>query len=178
MAGDIGTTAANNTLGVNGMVQVPLNLGFAETQDLLFHLSHFNTTKLNSNLLGEFKNLLALIQVLSAFVFKYGLITSTPDTDERRRFAQQSHEYLIEQVQRQTQAGAASMRLNFNHPVKELIWTSNQVYTDLRLTLNGHDRFAKQDEEYFHLDNHTITTQACSSPEFTRFAACIIFVIR
>jgi hypothetical protein len=45
------------------------------------------------------------------------------DTDERRRFAQVSHEYLIEQVQRQTAAGnVTKVKLNFNHPVKELIW--------------------------------------------------------
>ena len=47
------------------------------------------------------------------------------DTDERRRFAQQSHEYLIEQLQFQQQGSAAALttELNFNHPVKELIWT-------------------------------------------------------
>jgi hypothetical protein len=44
------------------------------------------------------------------------------DTDERRRFAQVSHEYLIEQVQRETATTSASQKLNFNHPVKELIW--------------------------------------------------------
>jgi hypothetical protein len=44
------------------------------------------------------------------------------DTDERRRFAQVSHEYLIEQVQRETGAMSTSQTLNFNHPVKELIW--------------------------------------------------------
>jgi hypothetical protein len=46
------------------------------------------------------------------------------DTDERRRFAQVSHEYLIEQLQH-TGADVASTtnhRLNFNHPVKELVW--------------------------------------------------------
>jgi hypothetical protein len=48
------------------------------------------------------------------------------DTDERRRFAQVSHEYLIEQVQQQT-GTRNTMELNFNHPVKELIWT---VQTD------------------------------------------------
>ena len=45
------------------------------------------------------------------------------DTDERRRFAQVSHEYLIEQLQREEGAMAATKKLNFNHPVKELIWT-------------------------------------------------------
>jgi len=50
------------------------------------------------------------------------------DTDERRRFAQVSHEYLIEQVQftgTETIAQGDSNKnitLNFNHPVKELIW--------------------------------------------------------
>jgi hypothetical protein len=50
------------------------------------------------------------------------------DTDERRRFAQVSHEYLIEQVQftgTETIASLSSNKnvtLNFNHPVKELIW--------------------------------------------------------
>jgi Major capsid protein N-terminus/Large eukaryotic DNA virus major capsid protein len=50
------------------------------------------------------------------------------DTDERRRFAQVSHEYLIEQVQftgSQTIPKGTSTQnitLNFNHPVKELIW--------------------------------------------------------
>jgi len=49
------------------------------------------------------------------------------DTEERRRFAQKGHEYLIEQVQHTggdsiTAAGASTIRLSFNHPVKELIW--------------------------------------------------------
>jgi len=45
------------------------------------------------------------------------------DTDERRRFAQVSHEYLIEQVQfTGSNTLKASNTLNFNHPVKELIW--------------------------------------------------------
>jgi len=79
------------------------------------------------------------------------------DTDERRRFAQVSHEYLIEQVQ--FQAGATdtvSTELNFNHPVKELIWTkgySNGVLETLggayQLKLNGHDRMSSRDTSYF-----------------------------
>jgi hypothetical protein len=48
------------------------------------------------------------------------------DTDERRRFAQVSHEYLIEQVQRDTFSGdKKSFDLKFNHPVKELIWVND-----------------------------------------------------
>lgn len=48
------------------------------------------------------------------------------DTDERRRFAQVSHEYLIEQLQftgdEAITASQIKMKLNFNHPCKELIW--------------------------------------------------------
>ena len=51
------------------------------------------------------------------------------DTDERRRFAQLSHEYLIEQLQftgTETLNGGATNRvkLNFNHPCKELVWVA------------------------------------------------------
>ena len=48
------------------------------------------------------------------------------DTDERRRFAQVSHEYLIEQLQftgdESTSNPNNKFKLNFNHPTKELIW--------------------------------------------------------
>jgi len=48
------------------------------------------------------------------------------DTDERRRFAQDSHEYLIEQLQYslpQTVTSAqARLDLTLNHPIKELVW--------------------------------------------------------
>lgn len=48
------------------------------------------------------------------------------DTDERRRFAQNPHEYLIQQLQftGDESVGSSSnkIKLNFNHPVKELIW--------------------------------------------------------
>jgi len=90
------------------------------------------------------------------------------DTDERRRFAQVSHEYLIEQLQYQTVSGATK-DLNFNHPVKELIWTgawpaaatnpsaasgvkvaaSITSGGNFQLKLNGHDRFAARDFTYF-----------------------------
>ena len=61
--------------------------------------------------------------------------------------------------------------MNFNHPVKELIWTDHNsaysasiddgsvAYNKAKLVLNGHDRFAYQPAEYFRLrqpyDRHT-----------------------
>jgi hypothetical protein len=101
------------------------------------------------------------------------------DTDERRRFAQQSHEYLIEQVQYQSSSYVTgtdttkAFDLHFNHPVKELIWQLSTTAREttlaggvpgdesthaaglslasgaLNLKLNGHDRFSTRDIRYF-----------------------------
>jgi hypothetical protein len=92
------------------------------------------------------------------------------DTDERKRFAQSQHELLIEQLQftgDETPSTNGSYRLNFNHPVKELVWvvnwakTGNKFYygedeTDetvesANLQLNGHDRFDEREGSYFRL---------------------------
>ena len=80
------------------------------------------------------------------------------DTDERRRFAQVSHEYLIEQVQYSNALAvngtSTQHELRFNHPVKELVWTIDNAGTDLTcntalLQLNGHDRFKRREGKYF-----------------------------
>lgn len=85
------------------------------------------------------------------------------DTDERRRFSQVSHEYLIEQlqVQKEKDASKVTFPLNLEHPVKELIWTtpkykhsdsSNHVNDKtIHIELNGHERFTPQHKEYFTL---------------------------
>jgi hypothetical protein len=109
------------------------------------------------------------------------------DTDERRRFAQLSHEYLIEQLQftgtdsiskSSDPTSMKSLRMNFNHPCKELIWvvhnnddkvywnnfssaggssasndylaSSNPVMRS-KIMLNGNDRFAERNGSYFTL---------------------------
>lgn len=57
------------------------------------------------------------------------------DTDERRRFAQVSHEYLIEQLQftgdESINSTTNKIKLNFNHPCKEIIWV---VQRDLNIS--------------------------------------------
>ena len=105
------------------------------------------------------------------------------DTDERRRFAQLSHEYLIEQLQFTgadsitggTTDSMKSIRMNFNHPCKELVWTikdttagvywnnyssavrgndhldSANPVTNAKIMLNGNDRFATRKGDYFTL---------------------------
>ena len=79
------------------------------------------------------------------------------DTDERRRFAQVSHEYLIEQVQftgKESVCGASaevlaandtitaataskSITLTFNHPVKALFWNGLDKGTATNLASGG-----------------------------------------
>ena len=102
------------------------------------------------------------------------------DTDERRKFAQTSHEYLIDQLQFTGQENVnktsqTKIKLNFNHPVKELVWvvysperTNSQYNIDVgtflttngvedganpvanaQLQFNGHDRFSVRDGRYF-----------------------------
>lgn len=100
------------------------------------------------------------------------------DTDERRRFAQLSHEYLIEQLQftgdESLKGRNERVKLNFNHPVKELIWVvtsgsdagewnkysvesadNDEVHLNpvsmAKLQLNGQDRFAERSGDYFNL---------------------------
>lgn len=56
------------------------------------------------------------------------------DSEERRRFAQVGHEYLIEQLQftgeESVQNQTGKYKLDFNHPTKELIWAvKNGNYT-------------------------------------------------
>ena len=161
MCGAVGTSVATNTLGGQtgtGMVQVPLQFWFCRNPGLALPLIalQYHEVKLKftwgtaANVGTAAAPVTATCKVMVDYIYL--------DTDERRRFAQVSHEYLIEQVQRQQDTAAASMKLNFNHPVKELVWTGSN-YGDARLTLNGHDRIAAQEEEYFQLrqpfDHHT-----------------------
>lgn len=52
------------------------------------------------------------------------------DTEERKKFAQASHEYLIEQLQftgaESVTSTSSKFRLNFNHPCKALYWNIQQ----------------------------------------------------
>ena len=68
------------------------------------------------------------------------------DTEERKRFAQVSHEYLIEQLQyvdESTTIRNPKIKLVFNHPCKELIFVGQRddVVTD---TVQNQSLFGKQ----------------------------------
>lgn len=78
---------------------------------------------------GNFNNAAALPQPIQAAIYVDYIYL---DTEERRRMAQQSHEYLIEQTQYNEDKGISSysnrIDLTFNHPVKELIWVVQPAY--------------------------------------------------
>lgn len=68
--------------------------------------------------------------------------------EERRRYAQIPHEYLIEQVQFQGDVPvlgypqtAQKVTINFSHPVKELIWVYTSEFNYRTDTLYGNDIF-------------------------------------
>ena len=72
----------------------------------------------NKTTLGAYTKSLVAASLYVDYVFL--------DTDERRRMAQNPHEYLIEQLQftGDESVGSSSnkIKLNFNHPCKELVW--------------------------------------------------------
>jgi hypothetical protein len=107
------------------------------------------------------------------------------DTDERRRFAQVSHEYLIEQLQYHSLSTSKINELNFNHPVKELVWTNvkDASYnfdalkdTNYNIKLNGHDRFESRPMAYFTRtqiwEHHTGPGGLSTDINITDFASC------
>lgn len=110
------------------------------------------------------------------------------DAPERIRMAEIPHEYLITQVQflgdeavpaPSDPNGTRNRKytLNFNHPVRELVWVysakshyernavtgnnwfkysipndeSSEIFDECRLVLNGHDRFSPRSAAYFRL---------------------------
>ena len=104
------------------------------------------------------------------------------DTEERRQFVANTHEYLIEQIQYTPKISLAAginlqqIRLEFNHPLRELIWVLQRdttlnthewfnfssrseqeqgavrdILQDAVLQVDGYDRFDVRDAGYFRL---------------------------
>ena len=111
--------------------EVKINIEFSEKKDLVDnHQGNFcydysgANKETNDNNHADNKGGVLVLENVQLWVDYIFL-----DTDERRRFAQLSHEYLIEQLQftgSEKIDGGTSLRnikMNFNHPCKELIWT-------------------------------------------------------
>jgi hypothetical protein len=143
--------------------EVKINIEFNELKYLC------NTTDVTSN---PYTSVAAAGLVAASLYVDYIYL----DTEERRRFAQVAHEYLIEQLQYTGEETVTStsnkINMSFNHPVKELVWVvQNPSYVDCtsktnapwrysnsnlgnpvavaKIQLNGHDRFSEREGKYF-----------------------------
>jgi Major capsid protein N-terminus/Large eukaryotic DNA virus major capsid protein len=186
-----GTVTTNNSCGGRpGVLYIPLQFWFCRNPGLAlplialqyhevrlnFYLS--NATDLVSGTPGSAGTVasqaanLPNIQDMSLYIDYIYL-----DVEERRRFAQQSHEYLIDQLQygmpQTITSQSTRIDLTLNHPVKELVWVFQDVrktdcgsalttatgytqpfsYDDIvsrcRLQINGQDRFSERYGDYF-----------------------------
>jgi len=182
-ASNVSQTGALPAATVKNRLYVPFQFWFNRNPGLALPLIalQYHEVKLNLEL-RPVADLVNGANVTSASLFSCKLYVDYVylDTDERRRFAQVSHEYLIEQVQftgTETIATGDSNKnvtLNFNHPVKELIWAhtisayttidyagnrwfnysgknadSKDSFNTALLQLNGHDRFSVRYADYF-----------------------------
>jgi len=132
-----------------------------KTIDKLF-VTQGNVTYNNFNSNSLFNN----VQLLIDYVYL--------DSEERRRFAQASHEYLIEQLQRYTEGFTdykKSSKITFNHPTKELVWVSQlSNYTDGRKYLaysNTDDWTSALDAAVVNLIYGSIITTGTGGTQFT-----------
>jgi hypothetical protein len=108
----------------NKTVYLPLLFFFNRNPGLYLPLIalQYHEVRIDIDLSSDFDTFLdttASVKVWANYIYL--------DTEERRRFAQKGHEYLIEQVQHTgndtvTSNGVKQVRLSYNHPVKELVW--------------------------------------------------------
>ena len=178
---DPADTVAEAVVASGATVYVPLQFWFCREVGLALPLIALQYHEIKFNI--EFAPLSSLYTITQST----GLPTfaSTPslsaaslyidyiylDTQERQKFAQFPHEFLIEQLQftgDESLSGTNNkVRLTFNHPCKELVWVvqddnrvrnnftdadagtgANPVSTAI-LQLNGHDRFKERKGTYF-----------------------------
>jgi hypothetical protein len=96
--------------------EVKINLDIRNIEECLWAVT--NITGTGKKVPNAYKQSLAAASLFVDYIFL--------DTDERRRMAQNPHEYLIEQLQftGDESVGSSSnkIKLNLNHPCKELIW--------------------------------------------------------
>jgi hypothetical protein len=98
--------------------EVKINLDIRPIGECLWAVGSLGATSGTASVSTAYQQSLVAASLYVDYIFL--------DTDERRKMAQNPHEYLIEQLQftGDESVGSSSnkIKLNFNHPVKELIW--------------------------------------------------------
>lgn len=130
-AGCSSGVSGQNNAGHPNIIYVPLNFFYCRNPGAALPLIALQYHEVKINLLwndnatvsGDYVNVPIPAQPSQASIYVDYIYL---DVDERRRMAQESHEYLIEQVQYNEDKGISVINnridLTFNHPVKELIW--------------------------------------------------------
>ena len=149
----IALNEANINLDVNKVenIYIPLRFWFNKNIGLALPLIslQYHDVVIHVNM----KNIIDVNIVNNILLVNYIYL----DVDERRKFSELKHEYLIEQVQFTGEEilykDQNHINLNYNHPVKSLFWTTTgkSYISKANLQLNGHDRFAELNADYFHL---------------------------
>ncbi len=157
--------------------EIKLKFSFNKFTDLLIGIKNGLYSKVTSNGVVPPLTVNNSLKVFGTFYYL--------DTTEKRKFAQNPHEYLIEQVQ--TQSGNVLsttqenyIRVNLNHPTKEMLITFNRNGTNAplndysigtnivpngtvaqfaplynyKIIINGSDRFRERPGEYFRTEQH------------------------
>jgi len=98
--------------------EVKINLDLRPIGECLWAVSSLASTTGTVSVSAAYNQSLVAASLYVDYIFL--------DTDERRKMAQNPHEYLFEQLQftGDESVGSSSnkIKLNFNHPCKELIW--------------------------------------------------------
>ena len=98
--------------------EVRINIDLSPIDECLWAVNDLSCTSGSAKATPAYQQSLAAASLYVDYVFL--------DTEERRRMAQNPHEYLIEQLQftGDESVGSSSnkIKLNFNHPCKQLIW--------------------------------------------------------
>ena len=98
--------------------EVKINIDFRPIGECLWAVKDIYQTTGNQAATTAYQQSLVAASIYVDYIFL--------DTDERRKMAASPHEYLIEQLQYtgDESVGSSSnkIKINFNHPCKELIW--------------------------------------------------------
>ncbi len=98
--------------------EVKINIDFRPIGECLWAVTNMSAASGSQAVSAAYQQSLVAASLYIDYIFL--------DTDERRKMAQNPHEYLIEQLQftGDESVGSSSnkIKLNFNHPCKELVW--------------------------------------------------------
>ena len=165
-----GKMTTNPAASAANKVYLPLIFFFNRNPGLALPLIalQYHEVRIDIDLTSEFDAYVTGLKVWGNYMYL--------DTEERRRFAQKGHEYLIEQVQHTgtdalEASGTKQVRLSYNHPVKELVWcVTDGVSTQSNLwnlgTSTDAAKVAIASGQVTNSNCQTMTSSTCGVPQF------------